>query len=189
MGQILLQIRMNEGTYGCSPFFWWIMDIHDLSDDVNIEIRDNGMLLKSNGHIKAGLTPYCYQLDEDGHFKFDDSYNMYVENVSSQYTNAYIESDNNVFVSIENQEIIYYIDKNGDNTYDDKVEKGDVNCDGLIDAVDASLVSAKYAINSTDSSEYLGIGKALGDYNNDGLIDAVDASLILARYAELSTTK
>ena len=188
---IILQIRMNDGTYGCEPFFWWIIDIHDLSDDVNVEVRDNGMLLKSNGHIKAGLTPYCYQLDEDGHFKFSDSavFTMDVENVSSQYTDAYIESDNNVFVSIENQEIMYYIDKNGDDVYDDKVEKGDVNCDGFIDAVDASLVSAKYAVNSTDSSEYIGIGKALGDYNNDGLIDAVDASQILLQYAELSTTK
>lgn len=187
--EIGLQIRMNEGTYDCSPFFWWIMGIYDLSDDVNVEVRDNGILLKSNGHIKAGLTPYCYQLDDNGHFLFNKDYTyMDVENINSQYTDAVIESDNNVFVSIENQEIVYYIDKNGDDVYDDKVEKGDVNCDGFIDAVDASLVLAKYAANSTASSEYIGVGLALGDYNNDGLVDAVDATEIFIRYAELSTT-
>ncbi|MDE6035447.1 MAG: hypothetical protein K2G36_06010 [Ruminococcus sp.] len=189
--EIILQIRMNDGTYGCEPFFWWIIDVKDLSDDIDVEVRDNGMLLKSNGHIRARMTPYRYQLDEDGNFKFDDSgfFTMDVENVSSQYTGAYIESDNDVFVSIDNQEIMYYIDKNGDDVYDDKVEKGDVNCDGFIDAVDASLVLEKYAENSTDSDKNTGIGKALGDYNADGLIDAVDASLILEKYAELSVTE
>ncbi|MDE6501244.1 MAG: hypothetical protein K2L10_04105 [Ruminococcus sp.] len=188
--EIGLQIRMNEGTYGCSPFFWWNIDIYDLSDDVNVEVRDNGILLKSNGTVKADLTPYCYQLDENGHFKFtSNDYYMDVENVSSQYTRASIESDNNVFISIENQEIMYYIDKNGDDVYDDRVEKGDVNCDGFINAVDATLVLQKYAGNSTGSLEYIGVGHALGDYNGDGLVDAIDATQILRKYAELSTGK
>ena len=145
--EIILQIRMNDGTYSCEPFFWWIIDVKDLSDDIDVEVRDNGMLLKSNGHIRAGMTPYRYQLDEDGNFKFNDGaiFTMDVENVSSQYTDAVIESYNDVFVSIENQEIMYYIDKNGDDVYDNKVEKGDVNCDGFIDAVDASLILEKYA--------------------------------------------
>ncbi len=186
--EIGLQIRMNEGTYNCSPFFWWNMGVYDLADDIDFEVRDNGILLKSNGHMKVGLTPYCYQLDDDGHFLFDKSYTyMDIETVNSQDVGAFIESDNNIFVGIENDEIVYYIDKNGDDVYDDKVEKGDVNCDGFIDAADASLVLAKYSANSTASSEYIGVGLALGDYNNDGLVDAVDASLILAKYAELST--
>ena len=61
-----------------------------------------------------------------------------------------------------------------------------MNCDGFIDAVDATLVLESYAANSTDKPAY--IGKTLGDYNGDGMVDAVDASLILAKYAELSTT-
>lgn len=65
---------------------------------------------------------------------------------------------------------------------------GDVDGNGLIDAVDASTVLEHYAYVSTgwvgtieDFFEYY------ADLNNDGFIDATDASGILAVYAELST--
>ena len=185
-----LQIRMNEGTYNYSPFFWWNINLFDFADEINVEVRDNGILLKNNGHIKATITPYCYLLDENGHFKFNSSYsNISTGNVNSQEKNAVIETDNNVLISIENQEIIYYIDKNGDDVYDDIVEKGDVNCDGFINASDASLVLAKYASDSAHSSEYIGVGNNLGDYNGDGVINASDASDVLAYYADISSGK
>ena len=185
-----LQIRMNEGTYNYSPFFWWNINLFDFADEINVEVRDNGILLKNNGHIKATITPYCYLLDENGHFKFNSSYsNISTGNVNSQGGKAVIETDNNVLISIENQEIIYYIDKNGDDVYDDIVEKGDVNCDGFINASDASLVLAKYASDSANSSEYIGVGNNLGDYNGDGVINASDASDVLAYYADISSGK
>ena len=185
-----LQIRMNEGTYNYSPFFWWNVNLFDFADEINVEVRDNGILLKNNGHIKATITLYCYLLDENGHFKFNSSYsNISTGNVNSQEKNAVIETDNNVLISIENQEIIYYIDKNGDDVYDDIVEKGDVNCDGFINASDASLVLAKYASDSANSSEYIGVGNNLGDYNGDGVINASDASDVLAYYADISSGK
>lgn len=185
-----LQIRMNEGTYNYSPFFWWNINLFDFADEINVEVRDNGILLKNNGHIKATITPYCYLLDENGHFKFNSSYsNISIGSVNSQEKNAVIETDNNVLISIENQEIMYYIDKNGDDVYDDIVEKGDVNCDGFINASDASLVLAKYASDSANSSEYIGVGNNLGDYNGDGVINASDASDVLAYYADISSGK
>ena len=185
-----LQIRMNEGTYNYSPFFWWNINLFDFADEINVEVRDNGILLKNNGHIKATITPYCYLLDENGHFKFNSSYSdISTGSVNSQEKNAVIETDNNVLISIENQEIIYYIDKNGDDVYDDIVEKGDVNCDGFINASDASLVLAKYASDSANSSEYIGVGNNLGDYNGDGVINASDASDVLAYYADISSGK
>ena len=185
-----LQIRMNEGTYNYSPFFWWNINLFDFADEINVEVRDNGILLKNNGHIKATITPYCYLLDENGHFKFNSSYSdISTGSVNSQEKNAVIETDNNVLISIENQEIIYYIDKNGDDVYDDIVEKGDVNCDGFINASDASLVLAKYASDSAHSSEYIGVGNNLGDYNGDGVINASDASDVLAYYADISSGK
>lgn len=185
-----LQIRMNEGTYNYSPFFWWNINLFDFADEINVEVRYNGILLKNNGHIKATITPYCYLLDENGHFKFNSSYSdISTGSVNSQEKNAVIETDNNVLISIENQEIIYYIDKNGDDVYDDIVEKGDVNCDGFINASDASLVLAKYASDSAHSSEYIGVGNNLGDYNGDGVINASDASDVLAYYADISSGK
>lgn len=185
-----LQIRMNEGTYNYSPFFWWNINLFDFADEINVEVRDNGILLKNNGHIKATITPYCYLLDENGHFKFNSSYSdISTGSVNSQEKNAVIETDNNVLISIENQEIMYYIDKNGDDVYNDIVEKGDVNCDGFINASDASLVLAKYASDSAHSSEYIGVGNNLGDYNGDGVINASDASDVLAYYADISSGK
>ena len=67
---------------------------------------------------------------------------------------------------------------------------GDVNNDGMINAVDASSVLAYYAMISTNKDGgYNDNQKAAADVNHDGLINAVDASNILSYYAYISTTK
>ncbi len=67
---------------------------------------------------------------------------------------------------------------------------GDVNNDGLINAVDASTVLTYYAMISTNKDGGFDDNqKAAADVNHDGLINAVDASCILAYYAYTSTTK
>ncbi|WP_297959883.1 dockerin type I domain-containing protein [uncultured Ruminococcus sp.] len=83
------------------------------------------------------------------------------------------ESSNNLVFSI------------GEN-FDISVEVGDVNCDGKIDAVDASYILSDYALASTDKKTIL--NKQLADYNNDGKVDAIDASAVLSEYARLSTS-
>ncbi|MDE6796621.1 MAG: hypothetical protein K2J36_01210, partial [Ruminococcus sp.] len=66
--------------------------------------------------------------------------------------------------------------------------KGDINDDGLIDAVDATLVQEHYASMSTEKIGTIKEDKlSCADYNGDGLIDAVDATAILMYYAEMST--
>ena len=66
---------------------------------------------------------------------------------------------------------------------------GDVNGDGIIDAVDASNVLRHYAIISTDQeSEFTDDQKTVADVNKDGEINAVDSSNILAYYAYASTS-
>ena len=67
---------------------------------------------------------------------------------------------------------------------------GDVNNDGLINAVDASSVLSYYAIISTNKEGgFTEEQKYAADVNHDGQINAVDASNILAYYAYVSTTK
>ena len=66
-------------------------------------------------------------------------------------------------------------------------ELGDVNCDGTIDASDASLVLQAYSTLSTGGTTDINI--ELADFNDDNIVDASDASLILRKYAELSTSK
>ncbi|MDE6834655.1 MAG: hypothetical protein K2J39_10500 [Ruminococcus sp.] len=66
--------------------------------------------------------------------------------------------------------------------------KGDVNDDGLVDAVDSTLVQMHYASVSTEGTGIIETDKlSRADYNDDGFIDAVDATAILIHYAEIST--
>lgn len=63
------------------------------------------------------------------------------------------------------------------------VKLGDPNNDGIIDAVDASLILANYTKFSTTSDIPDEYDLATSDINNDNLIDAVDASTVLSYYA------
>ncbi len=100
----------------------------------------------------------------------------------------------NIFVS-ERTEVKYdengitgfFIDKDKDGKFEHKVEIGDVNCDGKIDASDASFVLVAYSSLSTGGTTYLNY--SLADWDGNGRMDASDASSILQKYAELSTTK
>jgi len=66
---------------------------------------------------------------------------------------------------------------------------GDVNCDGLIDAVDATAVLSEYAKVSTGiPTSFDAYQQFVADYNKDNFVDAVDATFILAEYARLQTT-
>lgn len=75
---------------------------------------------------------------------------------------------------------------------------GDVNYDGTVDALDASLVLTAYSYKQTyvepeleqgDMQELYPSIKCAGDVNHDGNLDALDASLILAQYSEAQTNK
>lgn len=98
----------------------------------------------------------------------------------------------NIFVS-EKTEIKYdengitgfFIDKDEDGKFEHKVEVGDTNCDGMIDASDASNVLAAYSAAQTGKKHF--INENLGDYNEDNVIDASDASMILEYYAKTMT--
>lgn len=66
--------------------------------------------------------------------------------------------------------------------------KGDINLDGKIDAIDASMVLSEYAaISSGKDSTLTTTQRYQADMNNDRSVDAVDASRILAVYAYNAT--
>ena len=172
------QLRMNKGTFSFEPNYWWFTTVN-VDDDLTVEVRDEGVLFKSGGDIDVTVALYYYTLDEEGKFR---SVNMSVDPANKA---QYICSNNDVLVRIDDdRNILYYIDDNNDDVYDTLVKTGDINCDGLIDAVDASKVLAIYAELSTE--EIKPIKYTLGDMNGDGFVDAVDASAILAEYARLS---
>ncbi len=68
------------------------------------------------------------------------------------------------------------------------VKLGDVDFDGDVDSVDASLVLAEYAKLSVNEPYSFNEKQfAAGDINENGKLDAIDASSILAYYAYMST--
>lgn len=86
----------------------------------------------------------------------------------------------------KNGNISFMIDKNNDGEFESAAIKGDVDCDGKVDAADASLVLADYN-NASVGAETI-LNRSLADYNEDGKIDADDATQILIEYSRLSTT-
>ncbi|MBD5158657.1 MAG: hypothetical protein HDT23_00155 [Ruminococcus sp.] len=66
---------------------------------------------------------------------------------------------------------------------------GDINNDGFIDSVDASLVLSEYALLSTENGtgEFTPEQSTVADLNKDGEVNASDATLILMYYSYLST--
>lgn len=60
----------------------------------------------------------------------------------------------------------------------------DVNSDGKVDAIDASMILKEYAIISCDKPTTLGnTQKYVADANDDGKVDAIDASQALKIYS------
>ena len=176
----MFQIRMNNESYGFEPVFWWVIT-STIDDNLTVEICDEGMLFRSSGRIDATVCPYYYTLDENENIL---SVTMSVDRENKPH---YFYSDNNVLVKADkDHNISFYIDNDNNDVYDKLVQNGDINCDGFIDAVDASKVLSIYAKLSTIINNP--VDYSLGDVNNDGFVDAVDASAILAKYAELSTT-
>ncbi|MDE7365216.1 MAG: hypothetical protein K2N27_10130, partial [Ruminococcus sp.] len=167
-----LKFAFEEGHYSFSPHYRF--DFSGVTDsDFKAVSTDRGIILSSSDNVKCQVKTTDVNRDENG----------LVVNAEENVQEDAVSSVGDVLLTFdENGSLTYYIGKN----YNTKVQKGDVNCDGLIDTVDATLVLEAYSANSTDMPSY--IGKTLSDYNNDGLIDAIDASLILEKYAELSTT-
>ena len=73
-----------------------------------------------------------------------------------------------------------------------EIQMGDVNCDGRIDASDATLVLHCYTlmisdVDFADIPYYDNIMK-YGDMTGNGYVDAADASIILKKYTEYAST-
>lgn len=66
---------------------------------------------------------------------------------------------------------------------------GDVNNDGFVDSMDASMILAAYSLSSVNEPHGLTDEQfTSADTNGDNIVDAVDASNVLAYYSYLSTT-
>ena len=65
---------------------------------------------------------------------------------------------------------------------------GDINNDGSIDSIDATLILSDYADLAVGKATSFNAEQAkAADVNGDGKYDSIDASLILAYYSHIQT--
>lgn len=136
--------------------------------------------------------------DSDGQFAPVTTY-CYIDYGFSDLT-----SDGDVKIPLTQDLKIIVSDKKGDNNgnnnggnnnggnnnggNNDNYKLGDVNFDGTVNALDASLVLTAYANTATGKdSGFNDIQKIVGDVNKDNEINALDASNILGYYAYTAT--
>lgn len=114
----------------------------------------------------------------------DDLTDKQIESIK---TYGDLDGDGIPSTTLDFAELTRFVVGNLENT-----ELGDVNHDGFVNAIDATMVSCYYAAYSCDESDYYTEAEhenfhTYGDLNGDGRVNAVDASHILITYAERST--
>lgn len=111
--------------------------------------------------------------DEEGKAEFEVELD---DTVISQYVHIFaVDNENNI-----SEELIVPVN--------DYVKLGDVNFDGEVNAVDASLILAEYArISTKQPAAFTEKQFVAGEVDGNGIIDAGDASLVLVYYSYLST--
>lgn len=156
--------------------------IDGISDAENIAMeyrKGEGFLLSTDGYTETILCGEYIATDENG---------WKTSKVPQIYSIIYSDDIMLKYEAIPGK-YLAYIDLNNDGVFEEKVKRGDTNCDGVIDASDASNILKSYADSQTGriSVYYLGIDYT--DYNNDGVIDSADASEVLEEYAKRMTEK
>lgn len=134
-----------------------------------MELTDEGILIRTDEGFKGFMDLIRYDLP------IDDPNSILTINLSSA---------NDVMLKYDetSDEIYFTIGEN----FDTPVETGDVNCDGTINAIDATLVLSGYA-NVQLGNIWSYVNETIGDYNKDGAINAIDATQILTYYAKTQT--
>lgn len=101
-----------------------------------------------------------------------------------------LNSDGKVFIQIgDDYSVKLFSDLDSDGTFEHEVQKGDLNCDGVINSVDVSMLLEAYADMASSAMDFPDVytSTQYADINGDGVIDSVDASEILEIYAQNST--
>ncbi len=178
---------LNDNKFPFYPHYCWMISGDDMNN-VEVEKKSNGFLIRKDHEDKKIVVSVSdMDYDERGERQ---------EPLANQFLYEFNASNNVLFAYDENNAVKLYIDKDEDNMFDDKVENGDINCDGIINASDASDIMKKYAEISTKTNIFSQLSLTTDkiqynymnyDFNNDGSVNAADASSVLAEYAKSAT--
>jgi len=165
-------LAFEESCYSFAPHYRYEFSGVTDSDFKTVQ-NDRGIIVGGTHGVQCSLKTSDVSRDENG-FLISAEDNVHNENIFALH---------NVMIAFDDNKPKFYIGEN----YDKEVQKGDVNCDGFIDASDASYILQAYSALSAGKTMYL--NKSLADWNDDEIIDASDASAVLAKYAEISANK
>lgn len=175
-----INVYMKDGTHNLAPYNSLYMS--GMTDtEISYEFTDEGLLLKSPERIYGYVSLDYYTYDENDEPQYHTTSSSHINSMSDVLLK--VNADEQI-------EVLYDIDNDG--VFDDEIQKGDVNADGKVDAVDASEILVHYAANATawgSGEQYVmtAVNTEIGDINGDGAVDAVDASLTLSMYGENAT--
>lgn len=179
---------ISEPVLGCEE--WYFKG--STFTDVDFQFTDEGVIIDGTDGIRTHIHTVAEGADHD---LYNENANKIVE-AGGKATDAYditpgfarcnVNTIRKTLVSVKDDVFTLKVDLDNDGVYEHTVKKGDTNCDGKIDASDATVVLECYSAASTGRDIFL--SAQFGDYNDDGMIDSRDASEILAFYAKNSTT-
>ena len=112
--------------------------------------RNDGILLTTDQKFDAFVS-------FEGLIKIDEgSIEAFKKSADQHIIYCTLSSVNNIMLRYNESDdrIAIFIDNNKDDVYDKELEKGDANCDGIIDARDASLILSAYARQSVNERPY-----------------------------------
>ena len=165
-------------------------DSYDFTDDKGLVIFNNDFTVEAQSKITIDSDGKLHEGDEywtkkgTWAIKGDKYFATPSDIKETEFT--YDEATDTISVRLTDA---YLVMKRG-GKITSTINLGDVNKDGLINAVDASIVLTYYAMMSTNQKDTFDNNqKSVSDVNHDGLINAVDASCILSYYAYISTTR
>lgn len=175
---VSVDISPAEPLYD-SPFNYFRANVFS-TKNFTITDREDGILLQSNlpsasygANILFGVRDMdSLTLEKDSKLEFR------IKSFSSDLLLKY---------DTETQKIRGFIDKDEDDVYETEIQYGDTDCDGRLDASDASEILEIYSNISTSENYPMKYVNIFADFNGDGLINAVDASGVLEKYAENAT--
>lgn len=163
----------------------------DTSTDVEFTFTDEGVIINGTNGVSARISYASENADTEALLenekKMAEAGRSMIEafEMTEGFALCELTAVGETLISYKDSKFTLKTDLDGDGEFEHVVEKGDVNCDGRIDARDASAVLKGYSAESTGEHSY--VFRDCGDYNGDGRVDARDASEILAFYSKNST--
>ena len=157
--------------------------MQNTSTKTAVEINENGFLLQTDGQTDAIIT-LGNRLETEGGWL-----DYYRTGLDGKHIFRII-CDNDIMFkyNTDSDSFDIFIDEDKDNIFDKKIEQGDIDCNGKVDAIDASLLLKSYAEFSVNNYPPIyNFSSKLADLDGNGAINAADASMVLAEYASSAT--